>query len=105
MTGDRNITLSHINEISDALRFVRCYSRILRQLILDTAGNDEEGEAAAILVTQLDDHVERLNTAWRKATADGARDAMIAKAQEGISEATGPRVSRPLFTRSPDSTA
>ena len=47
MTGDRNITLSDINEISDALRFVRCYSRILRQLILDTAGNDEEGEAAA----------------------------------------------------------
>jgi len=84
MTGDRNITLSDINEISDALRFVRCYSRILRQLILDTAGNDEEGEAAAILITQLDDHVERLNTAWRKATADGARDAMIAKAQEGI---------------------
>ena len=77
MTGDRNITLSDINEISDALRFVRCYSRILRQLI-------QEGEAAAILVTQLDDHVERLNTAWRKATADGARDAMIAKAQEGI---------------------
>src|SRR4029078_2861403 len=73
MTGDRNITLSDITQISAELRFLHSYRRILRQLILDTAGNDEEGEAASILVTQLHDHVERLNTCRREGTARAAR--------------------------------